>query len=108
MNPQETATGMPKYTKEQLDSVKFDPTNNYSWALETEFAFSGKEFEFLFNELLNMMNAPFSVQTSLKLMALYHTVETKFKQGLLDGKIKQLTPEQVQAAMETTEYEEVK
>jgi hypothetical protein len=80
--------------------VIFDPAKNYQWNVNTEFTFTGKEFEYLFNEMLTFINVPFGVQSTLKIFAVYNMLENKFKEYMATGKIHAITPEEVQALKE--------
>lgn len=103
------------YTMDQVNAVQFAANKNYQWAEDTQFVFSGKEFEYTFNEMLNFINAPFSVQGAIRMANLYNMLETKFKVGILDGTIKEISAEAVQKLIDeanakkeqSIEFEEV-
>lgn len=103
------------YTKEDLDKADFSLSKNYQWDLGESFAFTGKEFEMLFRELSTYVNTPISVGSSIKILALYHLIENKFKVGLLEGKIRELSQEEtenfqkmLEKNSQEIEYEEIK
>lgn len=101
MKQQETATGkvQSNFTREQVMAVPFDPQGNYMWSPAESFNLNGKEFEFIFNELLAQVSNPYSVEQSVRLMNLYTMFETKLRIGILQGKIKETSSEEVQAAI---------
>lgn len=91
------------YTMEQVNKVEFNPDKNYQWSTDAMFSFSGKEFEYAFNEMLNFINTPFGVQSSVRMLALYNMLETKFKIAVLDGMIKEVSNEEVAKILDKTQ-----
>jgi len=77
-----------KETPKATESV-FNPQAEYNWSPDEVFTLTGKEFELLFNNIVAVVNEPFSIATTPKLLTMYKVLETKFKQGLESNQIKQ-------------------
>lgn len=71
---------------------KIDPNMNYNWEPDSDWKFSGVEFDTMLKALVDFRNTP-DVQRTMRMVNLSYIMEDKFRQGVEDGTVK-VTPKE--------------